>query len=581
MDDQANIARYIPKKFHELIDYTYDEPDFDNGKGRSFVHYFIVFKNGEHLEAVSLKDLKYRFNHLSQFVKLENVQETKRNGKMRRYSEGVSLNPKGLYKIEFPDFDAEFYCPAGFEDWSYHNDIMPHAGKRFNVGDKEIEIDIWQDYADEEKREYDNGKQYIFSIKVDDDVVDEYATDDLDQLKKYVADQDKLVQKALAGVSESKRKINLAVNKILEGADIRSTLCERVLDIELPKTSGSKYEFVSAETGYMGKTLYRIRALKSFGDVKKGDLGGRIEKEANLSQSGNCWVYCIPEEDSWGGYPDSLVCDSAKVDGDARVYVGAIIENNAHVFGNAVISGNATINGSSKVYGDAKIICDDPRGTLSVGGKSEIYDNAKISSGSNIWDSKVYGNAEVSSSYVHENSEVFGDACVDNKSKITGAKVGGTTEVHGGEVKSGEVVMSGVITTKADDNSVKKEKETFDASSVDEKYRKNFLKLEKLYNAIKGKKFASVKRKAFFSSTVEELVSMIQETYTEYQEEYNEVEGDTLSENDALNDVLVSVCKEVLKDPKLLSSDEWEDLDKTTEIPLWGQLEDWVYNMVC
>ncbi|WP_375679724.1 hypothetical protein [Bartonella sp. AP7XZML] len=37
-------------------------------------------------------------------------------------------------------------------------------------------------------------------------------------------------------------------------------------------------------------TLYRIRALKDFGDVKKGDLGGFVESERNLSHDDNCWV---------------------------------------------------------------------------------------------------------------------------------------------------------------------------------------------------------------------------------------------------------------------------------------------------
>ena len=31
-------------------------------------------------------------------------------------------------------------------------------------------------------------------------------------------------------------------------------------------------------------TLYQIEALKDFSDIKKGDLGGWIEKESNLSQ---------------------------------------------------------------------------------------------------------------------------------------------------------------------------------------------------------------------------------------------------------------------------------------------------------
>lgn len=37
--------------------------------------------------------------------------------------------------------------------------------------------------------------------------------------------------------------------------------------------------------------LYRIQALKSFSDVKEGDIGGFVQCENNLSQFENCWVY--------------------------------------------------------------------------------------------------------------------------------------------------------------------------------------------------------------------------------------------------------------------------------------------------
>ena len=37
--------------------------------------------------------------------------------------------------------------------------------------------------------------------------------------------------------------------------------------------------------------MYRIKSLIDFEDVKAGDLGGYVEKEENLSQSGNAWVY--------------------------------------------------------------------------------------------------------------------------------------------------------------------------------------------------------------------------------------------------------------------------------------------------
>lgn len=54
----------------------------------------------------------------------------------------------------------------------------------------------------------------------------------------------------------------------------------------------NKYEMLyedKIEIG--GRTLYRIRALKDFGTVKAGDIGGYIEKEENLSQEEICWIY--------------------------------------------------------------------------------------------------------------------------------------------------------------------------------------------------------------------------------------------------------------------------------------------------
>ena len=49
----------------------------------------------------------------------------------------------------------------------------------------------------------------------------------------------------------------------------------------------NKYKLTEESISYFGKTLYRIEALKDFANVKKGDKGGYIEKEDNLSQRGN------------------------------------------------------------------------------------------------------------------------------------------------------------------------------------------------------------------------------------------------------------------------------------------------------
>ena len=48
-------------------------------------------------------------------------------------------------------------------------------------------------------------------------------------------------------------------------------------------------EFV---TNVFGKKLFRIKALVAFGNVEKGELGGFIEKEDNLSHDDNAWVFC-------------------------------------------------------------------------------------------------------------------------------------------------------------------------------------------------------------------------------------------------------------------------------------------------
>ncbi|HEY5086833.1 MAG TPA: hypothetical protein VII66_05660 [Gemmatimonadaceae bacterium] len=57
-----------------------------------------------------------------------------------------------------------------------------------------------------------------------------------------------------------------------------------------------------------GTTLYRIRALKDFGNVKAGNLGGFVRSERNLSQLGDCWV-----ADDAQVYDDAVISDAAQI----------------------------------------------------------------------------------------------------------------------------------------------------------------------------------------------------------------------------------------------------------------------------
>ena len=52
-----------------------------------------------------------------------------------------------------------------------------------------------------------------------------------------------------------------------------------------------KYKITTQSIEWGNKKLFRIQAVKSFGGVTVGDLGGYIESENNLSQDGNSWVY--------------------------------------------------------------------------------------------------------------------------------------------------------------------------------------------------------------------------------------------------------------------------------------------------
>jgi hypothetical protein len=86
-----------------------------------------------------------------------------------------------------------------------------------------------------------------------------------------------------------------------------------------------KYKLLKkSKIEFRGKTLFQIQALKDFGYISKGEKGGFVESEVNLSQEGDSWIT--------GG---------ARVGGDARIS------------DNARVSGSARVLGSARVFGDA------------------------------------------------------------------------------------------------------------------------------------------------------------------------------------------------------------------------------------
>ena len=166
-----------------------------------------------------------------------------------------------------------------------------------------------------------------------------------------------------------------------------------------------KYKLID-ETKIFGTIVFhRIKALKDFGNVCKGDLGGWIKKEANLSQEGSCWVYDDAEV-----YGNARVCGDAEVFGDAKVFGDAEILGKARVYGDARVCGDAKVLGNARVYDNAWVfgnarVC----GNAMVFGKAFVSDNAE-----------VFGNAEVSGlAWVYNNAKVYDDAWVFDEALIS------------------------------------------------------------------------------------------------------------------------------------------------------------------
>lgn len=105
------------------------------------------------------------------------------------------------------------------------------------------------------------------------------------------------------------------------------------------------FELTSETINHDGRTLYRIRAIKSFGVVRAGDLGGWVESLDNLFDNG--WVF-----DNGKVYDKACVFNNAKVYDEACVYDSAEVYGNADVFGNAEVCGDAEICGNAAVCGD-------------------------------------------------------------------------------------------------------------------------------------------------------------------------------------------------------------------------------------
>lgn len=157
-------------------------------------------------------------------------------------------------------------------------------------------------------------------------------------------------------------------------------------------------------------TVYRIEALRDFNSIKKGELGGWIEKEANLSQRGTCWVY-----NEAAVFQDAMVADSAMIGGHANVY------GYAHVFDNAIVTGHSRVYDNAFLENDViitnyAIVCGNAR----MSNNAQIYNNVEI-----FGSAHIYGNA-----HLYNNVQIFDNVKVHGSVDIFGnIKIGGNADI--------------------------------------------------------------------------------------------------------------------------------------------------------
>lgn len=134
------------------------------------------------------------------------------------------------------------------------------------------------------------------------------------------------------------------------------------------------YQFVEGDEKLVGGQRVR-RIMRS-----DGKLGGYINDEANLAQTGRCFVH-----------EQSVVLDNARVADDAQVY--------------GKMSNKSRAEGASNVYGemmDYAVILDNATLYGSMSGSARLEENAIL-----------YGNAS-GNAVVRGNSVVYGNVDNDN-----------------------------------------------------------------------------------------------------------------------------------------------------------------------
>lgn len=171
-------------------------------------------------------------------------------------------------------------------------------------------------------------------------------------------------------------------------------------------------------------TLRQIVAEVDFSDVTAGTMGGWVDDESVLSQTGDCWIYDVNSM----VFAGSRIRDDVRITQPCVICHDVIVEHNAWVEGaqishGAVISDNvtvqlATVRGHCHLFGDARIL----HGCEIIAAKGltpdneqilQIYDRATLTRSRVVHQAQVYGDAILHYAFVEHRAEIFDFAILE------------------------------------------------------------------------------------------------------------------------------------------------------------------------
>lgn len=215
-----------------------------------------------------------------------------------------------------------------------------------------------------------------------------------------------------------------------------------------------------------GKTLYQVKSLIDFYEVKAGDLGGWVYDDYGLDHGGNCWL--DQNSSITGGFVkgDTRLINSHVHNNKERsafstlVWVESVDKpvvnctiDNSHIVGTPKLSDSIIIGISTKysvVIEGSSITYATLEGSVSVQDSTitGVRGCVVVDDKCRIRRSRIEGRVEIKSNALVENSTIKDDAVVTGYSIVKGSTVKDKAVISGSAlVKDGSVVECSACVT--------------------------------------------------------------------------------------------------------------------------------------